>query len=212
MIYRGNVWIMGLLLCTMCILGSCSGTKSTARDYTVNKERSRSTIKRKSTGRVAKAKKPVTSKKRKTNTSTRAALSLRNQVIDYTRKHLGTPYNYGGKSPRSGFDCSGLTYHVYRQYGLNIPAGSKAQAQYGRAVRLTEALPGDLMFFGNGGAVNHVALISAMYDEKIMIVHSTSSGGVIEEDFHKSNYWKQRYLFTRSVSKELMTSDMAYRP
>ena len=77
-------------------------------------------------------------------------------------KYLGVRYVYGGSTPSSGFDCSGLTAYVYRQIGINLPHQSGAQAAYGRRVSSAQAQPGDLVwhpghvgiYIGNGQMIH----------------------------------------------------------
>ncbi|MEO8286620.1 MAG: SH3 domain-containing protein [Chloroflexota bacterium] len=75
--------------------------------------------------------------------------SASNDAVRLAEKHLGARYVWGGSNP-SGFDCSGLTWYVYRQLGVWLPGGSTQQfsSRYGRVIRSTSALvPGDLVFF-----------------------------------------------------------------
>jgi SH3-like domain-containing protein len=86
-------------------------------------------------------------------------------VVRIAEKYLGARYIWGGSFP-SGFDCSGLTWYVYRQVGVRIPAGSVQQfdSDYGRYVRSMDALaPGDLVFFertSDESWVSHVGIYS----------------------------------------------------
>ncbi|MDO5097012.1 MAG: NlpC/P60 family protein [Peptostreptococcaceae bacterium] len=66
-------------------------------------------------------------------------------VAGIAMKYLGTPYVYGGTSPR-GFDCSGFTQYVYRQAGVNLPRTSGAQSRAGQYVSLSNIKSGDLLY------------------------------------------------------------------
>lgn len=66
-------------------------------------------------------------------------------VAGIALKYLGTPYVYGGTSPR-GFDCSGFTQYVYRQAGVNLPRTSGSQAGAGQRVSLSNIKSGDLLY------------------------------------------------------------------
>lgn len=79
------------------------------------------------------------------------------QVLQGASEQMGVPYVWGGTSP-SGFDCSGLVQYVYRDAGINLPRTSQQQAQAGTPVSLSNAQPGDLLFWSNGGRVYHVAI------------------------------------------------------
>ncbi len=85
--------------------------------------------------------------------------SKRQKVIDYAKKFLGNPYVYGGTSLTHGTDCSGFTMGVYKHFGYNLPRTSGSQSGYGKKVsNLSNAKPGDLLFYSNGTRINHVAL------------------------------------------------------
>src|SRR5712672_3669398 len=65
---------------------------------------------------------------------------------------LGTRYRYGGSSPASGFDCSGLVMHVFEQaWGVSLPHSVRAQSQLGMRIRRAELAPGDLVFYNTRG-------------------------------------------------------------
>lgn len=58
----------------------------------------------------------------------------------------------------NGADCSGFVMSVYAHFGVSLPHSSASQAGYGRKVSLSEAKPGDLVFYARGGSVNHVGI------------------------------------------------------
>jgi peptidoglycan DL-endopeptidase CwlO len=81
---------------------------------------------------------------------------LTHRVVGYARHQVGVAYNYGGSSPRTGFDCSGLVYAAYRSIGWKIPRSSWDQRRVGLRVRFAQLRPGDLLFTEGGG---HVQLV-----------------------------------------------------
>ena len=71
-------------------------------------------------------------------------------VVADAQRYLGVPYVWGGTSPSSGFDCSGLVQHVFADMGVTLPRTSEEQATVGQAVpSLAQAQPGDLVFYGS---------------------------------------------------------------
>lgn len=68
-------------------------------------------------------------------------------VVAIALQYLGIPYQWGGASPSTGFDCSGLTMYVYAQVGVSLPHNAAMQYQYGTPVPRDQLAPGDLVFF-----------------------------------------------------------------
>ena len=103
------------------------------------------------------------------------ANSLRNSIIIEAKKHLGLKYVWGGESLKYGADCSGFCRAVYSACGIsikNLPRTSYdlAASSKGRTVSLSNAQPGDLVFYGSkSGKVNHVAI----YMGNGMIIHES---------------------------------------
>ncbi|HEX6057904.1 MAG TPA: C40 family peptidase [Gemmatimonadaceae bacterium] len=89
-----------------------------------------------------------------------AALALRDSLVAMARAQLGRRYRYGGESPGRGFDCSGLVQYVLAAFDVRVPRTAAQQARFGtEVVRDTAELrPGDLLTFGNGRRVEHIAI------------------------------------------------------
>ncbi len=95
-------------------------------------------------------------------------------VINYAYQFLGTPYVWGGGTP-SGFDCSGFTSYVYRNFGVSLPRVSRDQASAGRKVAYADLQAGDLVFFGDG-SISHVGI----YIGGGNMIHSPRPGKSVE--------------------------------
>lgn len=84
--------------------------------------------------------------------------STGNSISDYAIQFIGNPYVWGGTSLTNGADCSGFTQSVLRHFGISIPRTSRSQATGGTRVSLENIRPGDLLFYAQGGTINHVAI------------------------------------------------------
>jgi cell wall-associated NlpC family hydrolase len=88
-------------------------------------------------------------------------------------KAVGVPYRWGGESPSSGFDCSGLVRWAYGRVGIDLPHSSYALYTEGRRVAESRLEPGDMLFFEGLG---HVGL----YLGRGRMVHAPQSGRYVE--------------------------------
>jgi len=88
-------------------------------------------------------------------------------------RYLGIPYLWGGASPATGFDCSGLVMYVYAQLGISLPHYAAAQYQLGTPVDRSQLQPGDLVFFD---ALDHVGI----YIGNGQFVHAPETGDVVK--------------------------------
>ncbi len=124
---------------------------------------------------------------------------LRQDVVAYAKKYLGARYKYAGRDPR-GFDCSGFTYYVMKEFDVTLPTSSKTQADIGKKIPIKEAKSGDLIFFRRSPAsrVFHVSMIVSNDSDGITVIHSTSRGVVID-NITKSSYWKPKISLARRV-------------
>ncbi|MEN7529211.1 MULTISPECIES: C40 family peptidase [unclassified Cupriavidus] len=110
---------------------------------------------------------------------------------------VGTPYRYGGNTPDSGFDCSGLVrYVVSRAANVNLPRTTDQMGQRGTSLDRSQVASGDLVFFNTTGRANsHVGI----YVGQNRFVHAPATGGTVRlEDMGKS-YWASRYNGARRV-------------
>lgn len=83
---------------------------------------------------------------------------IRNEMVSYAKKFVGLKYVWGGTSLTSGVDCSGYVQAIYKKYGVSIPRVSREQANGGKSISRSQLKKGDLIFYGYGSYINHVAM------------------------------------------------------
>ena len=174
-----------LLMVLIFVLSSCAGTKNRS-SYSYKKPR---TEKTRSGGK----------KKRNSKRVYASTHSKRSKIVTTAKRYIGKSYVYGGKTPSTGFDCSGFTSHVFKNNGVDISGPSHQQARKGKKKSMGDLQEGDLVFFGRNNKVSHVAIVANVERNKIEVIHSTSSRGVVIDDITTSDYWQKRYLFGRDV-------------
>ena len=186
--------LLSTSLALMCLLmvTSC-GTSHSSRTgkYSAAKKRSSNNkaSKEDKTYATNKAYKTET-KGKKSNTS-----DLRANIVSSAHQFEGTQYKSGGKTPETGFDCSGFTGYIFTQNGIPLSGPSQKLAELGKQKSKSDLMPGDLVFFGNEERISHVAIVSENSDNQLRIVHATTSAGVKTDEISQSAYWQSRYLF-----------------
>lgn len=110
---------------------------------------------------------------------------------------VGTPYRYGGNTPDSGFDCSGLVTYVFADMlDLRLPRTSRELARVqGPKIAPERLSTGDLVFFGSGADVWHVGI----YVGEGRFVHAPSTGGTVRLDALDNPYWQRHYSGAKRV-------------
>ena len=120
-------------------------------------------------------------------------------IVEYAKNYLGYKYVLGAASPKKGFDCSGLTYYVYKHFGYNISRTSKTQAKDGKEIARKDLKPGDLLIFKNQSltAIGHVGI----YIGNNKMIHSSEPGvGVVITDLDARGYnYNKRYVTARRI-------------
>ena len=112
---------------------------------------------------------------------------------------VGTPYRWGGNTPDSGFDCSGLIKYVYNDMaGISLPRTTREMiVMRGQNVGKDQLQTGDLLFFAtNGGTqVSHAGI----YVGEGRFVHAPATGGTVKLDSLSKAYWQKAYLNAKRV-------------
>ena len=133
---------------------------------------------------------------KKTSTSSSSASTLGTQIAEYAQKYLGVPYVWGGTTTK-GFDCSGFTQYVYKQFGYSIYRVAASQLANGTSVKYANLQPGDLVFFANTYASNEAATHVGIYIGDGQFVHA-ANGGVQITNLSDS-YYATRYVGARRI-------------
>ena len=196
-----------LLALAACVAGlaGCAGTHQKSSAYT-------SEIDPYETEWVATADDPigmlvVQKFKRERQRSQGSGVSSDNALVSEALNYLGIRYRFGGNSPDTGFDCSGLvTYTAERSQGLKLPRNAAEIAQQGVSVSKSELKAGDLVFFNTmGRRYSHVGIY--LGDDRF--VHSPSSGGVVRVENMTLAYWSKRYNGARRIDTSLVATARA---
>ena len=110
------------------------------------------------------------------------------RAADHALQLVGRPYRYGGSSPATGFDCSGLVQYSYAKAGRKLPRSTEDQRVTSERIRVADLRPGDLIFFNQEGKKHgHVAI----YVGNGEFVHAPSSGKRVRTDRLDTPYWSQ---------------------
>ncbi len=116
--------------------------------------------------------------------------TLGQRIVAEARELLGTPYRYGGATPR-GFDCSGLVYYTHRKVGLAVPRSTREQLARARPVSPSRLQLGDLVFFRlSWRKVSHVGI----YAGNNRFIHAPTSGKRVSIASLENDYWEKRLV------------------
>jgi cell wall-associated NlpC family hydrolase len=116
-----------------------------------------------------------------------------NRVVALARSQIGMPYVYGGESPQTGFDCSGLVQWVYAQVGINLPRTAQEQFDATRRVSQADLQPGDLTFFsGTYPTSDFISHVGIYVGDGEMVNAANPDDGVQEMPVF-TGYWAEHY-------------------
>ncbi|MFN5459999.1 MAG: C40 family peptidase [Bacteroidota bacterium] len=122
-------------------------------------------------------------------------------VISFAKKFLGTRYVYARNSPKDGFDCSGFTYYVFKNFNINVPRASIDYRNFGETISIDSARPGDIIVFWRPGQKiprpGHVGIVTSGIGENLKFIHSSPDRhdkGVVITAFNSVPYYKKNFM------------------
>lgn len=139
--------------------------------YSFGKAKSMKQIQAEQEAKEAKKRAEEAARSKSVSTTSSGSSATGSRIASYAQQFVGNPYRYGGNSLTSGIDCSGFTQQVMAKFGYSISRTSSSQSGDGRAVSTSNLRAGDLVFYGNGGSIDHVAL----YIGGGQVVHASNS-------------------------------------
>ena len=128
----------------------------------------------------------------------------RDDLVNFSKQFIGTPYLYGSTDPKQGFDCSGFINHVYKAYSYNVPRSSKDFVNFGRQVDISEIKKGDLLLFTGteegSPEAGHIGIVINAKGMNSDFIHSSSgkANGVTITSLSEPHY-TQRFIKAISV-------------
>ena len=133
----------------------------------------------------------------KSTLSTKNTSTIQDDILTFSKKHLGKPYRYSGKGPNS-FDCSGFTSFVFSHFGYKLNSSSPGQdRQFPTIAKKEDLTIGDLVFFegrSRNGHVGHVGMVTEIFsNNNFKFIHSSTTSGVIISSSTEP-YYSSRYL------------------
>jgi cell wall-associated NlpC family hydrolase len=130
-------------------------------------------------------------KKRKRLTHKQKVERKTKRVVRIAKRYLGVSYRWGGSSPRSGFDCSGLVKYVYGRVGIRLPHVAAGQFHRGRRVKASNLHRGDLVFFNRLGHVG-------VYIGRGKMIHAPNSRSTVRIESLRG-YWGGVFVGARRL-------------
>jgi cell wall-associated NlpC family hydrolase len=120
------------------------------------------------------------------------------QLVSVAQRYVGYPYVFGGASPSTGFDCSGLVLYVARQVGLWVGRDVDSQAGAGVHIGASQLEPGDLVFFKNTyrAGLSHVGI----YVGGGRMINAQSESAGVKVQYIWDSYWGPRYVGARRIT------------
>lgn len=119
----------------------------------------------------------------------------RNIIAQHAFQSIGVPYKWGGRSPETGFDCSGLSSYIHKMAGIIIPRTAKAQSNKGQIVEKQNLQVGDLVFFKDPKKMGgyHVGVYIGIG----LLIHAPGKGSHVTYEALNNPYFNRYYIGSR---------------
>lgn len=142
---------------------------------------------------------------RSTNTATLTtlaveddAVTINEKIVAYAKQFIGIKYKYGGSSPQTGFDCSGLVGYIYQNFGIKLNRSAQSMYSNGVKVSKNQLKPGDILFFDASprkasGVIDHAGI----YLGGDSFIHASSSNGKVR--IQKLSEYRGTYIGAKRV-------------
>lgn len=119
-------------------------------------------------------------------------------VVEFAKQFLGTSYVVGGKTPETGFDCSGFTKYIFKNFGYSLGSVASDQDSVGKVVERSDLQPGDLILFQNEGKtkIGHTGI----YIGNDEFIHAANPDrGVVIDNLVTMSYYNERFVTARRI-------------
>lgn len=137
----------------------------------------------------------------------REEISPIQKVIDTARSFVGSKYSWGGSSPSTGFDCSGLLQYSFKAAGIDLPRVAAQQGKIGQEIDIKQAQPGDIIWFGSKSSPSgqHIGLVSKIDNDQIYIIDAAGKKlGVTERPLPNLQIKSVRRIFGENFNSKVI--------
>lgn len=122
-------------------------------------------------------------------------------IIQFSKKHIGTKYQYASCDPKNGFDCSGFVYFIFNHFNIKVPRSSIDYINFGKTIHTDSFRKGDIIVFTGTNVKNrtpgHVGIVISTAGEELQFIHSSSNkkhSGIKLSTYKESPYYEKRFL------------------